>query len=111
MLSLSRLVPVFPECPRKMYFEVHPSFMILVRSVPFTAVNRVKTGAFYSVFGNGRNLNVCIGFLKDYGFLFVLNLLDKSFEFCVSANLDLYLLVNIIYVLDGESPVFAVKMS
>ena len=110
-LSLSRLVPVFPEFPLKMYFEVHPSFMRLVRSVPFTAVHRVKTDAFYQVFGNGHNLDVCIGVLKGYGFLSILNLLEKSFQLCVSANLALHSLVNIVYVLAGESPVFAVKVS
>ena len=111
MLSLSRLVPVFPECPRKMHFEVHPSFLRLVRSVPFTAVHFVKTSAPYQVFGDVHNLDVCVGVLKGHGFLSVLNLLDKSFEFCVSANLALHLLVNIVYVLAGESPVFAVKVS
>ena len=94
-----------------MYFEVHPSFLRLVRSVPFTEVHCVKTGAFYKVFGNGYNLDVCIGVLKGHGFLSVLNLLDKSFEFCVSTSLDLYSLVNIVYVLAGESPVFAVEVS
>ena len=94
-----------------MYFEVHPSFLRLVRSVPFTEVHRVKTGAFYLVFGDSHNLDYCIGGLKGYGFLSVLNLLDKSFEFCVSANLALHSLVNIVYVLAGESPVFAVEVS
>ena len=111
MLSLSRLVPVFPECPQKMYFEVHPSFLRLVRSVPFTAVHRVKTGALYQDFGDGHNLDVYIEVLKGYGFLSVLNLLEKSFKFCVSANLALHSLVNIVDVLAGESPVFAVKVS
>ena len=94
-----------------MHFEVHPSFLFLVRSVPFTAVYRVKTDAFYQVFGNGHNLDVCIGVLKGYGFLSVLNLLDKGFKLCVSANLALHSLVNIIYVLADESPIFAVKVS
>ena len=94
-----------------MYFEVHPSFLRLVRSVPFTAFHRVKTGVFYQVFGNGHNLDFCIGVLKGYGFLSVLNMLYKSFEFCVSANLALHSLVNIVYVLAGESPIFAVKVS
>ena len=56
-------------------------------------------------------MDVCIGVLKGYGFLSVLNLLDKSFELYVSAILDLHLLVNIVYVLAGESPIFAVKVS
>ena len=111
MLSLSRLVPVFPECPRKMYFEVHPSFLRLVRSVPFMSVHCVKTGAFYQVFGDGQNLDVCKGVLKGHGFLSLLIFLDKSFKFCVSANLALHSLVNLVYVLVGESPVFAVEVS
>ena len=93
-----------------MHFEVHPSFLRLVCSVPFTAVHRVKTGAFYQAFGDGHNLDVCIGVLKGYGFLSVLNLLEKSFELCVSTNLDLHSLVNIVHVLAVESPVFAVKV-
>ena len=75
------------------------------------SVHCVKTGAFYQVFGDDQNLDVCKGVLKGNGFLSVLNLLDKSFEFCVSANLDLHSLVNIVYVLAGESPVFAVEVS
>ena len=94
-----------------MYFEVHPSFLCLVRSVRFTAVHRVKTGAFYQVFGDGHNLDVCVGVLKGHSFLSVLNLLDKSFEFCVSDNLALYSIFNIVYVLASESPVFSVKVS
>ena len=94
-----------------MYFEVHPSFLRLVRSVPLTAVHCVKTGAFYQVFGDSHNLDVCIGVLKGYGFLSVLNLLYKTFELCVSANLALHLLVNIVYVLASESPVFSEKVS
>ena len=111
MLSLSGLVPVLSKRPRKVQFEVHPSFLRLVCSVPFTEFHHVKTGAFYQVFGNGHNLDVCIGVLKDYSFLSVLNLSDKSFELCVSANLDLHLLVNIVYVLAGESSIFTVKVS
>ena len=51
------------------------------------------------------------GVLKYHGFLSVLNLLDKSFEFCVSADLVLHSLVNFIYVLACESSVFAVEVS
>ena len=58
------------------------------------AVHRVKNGAFYQVFGDGHNLDVYVGVLKGHGFLSVLNLLDKSFELCVYANLDLHSLVN-----------------
>ena len=111
MLSLSRMVPVFPECLQKMYLEVHPSFLRLVCSFPLTSVHRVKTSAFYQVFGDGHNLVVCIGVLKGYGFLSVLNLLDKIFEFFVSTNLALCSLVNIVYILAGESSLFAVKVS
>ena len=82
-----------------------------MHSIPFTAVHRVKTGALYQVFGNGHNLDVCVGFLKGHGFLSVLNLLDKSFELCVSANLDLHSLVNIVCVLAGESLIFTVEVS
>ena len=62
-------------------------------------------------FCDGHNLDVCIGVLKGHGFLSVLNLLDKSFKLCVSDNLALYSLVNIVYVLADESPVFAVEAS
>ena len=54
---------------------------------------------------------ISVGVLKGYGFLSVLNMLEKSFEFCVSANLALHSLVNIVDVLAGEYPVFAVKVS
>ena len=80
-------------------------------SVPFTAVNRVKTSALYQVFGDGRHLDVCVGVLKGHSFLSVLNYLDKSFEFCVSTDLALHSLVDFIYVLACESPVFAVEVS
>ena len=93
-----------------MYFGVHPSFLRLVRSVPFTAVHRVKTSAFYQVFGYGHNLDVCVGVFKGHGFLSVLDLLHEGFEFCLSADLALHSLVDFIYVLDCESPVFAVKV-
>ena len=69
MLSLPRLVPVFSKRPQKMWFEVHPSFLRLVCSVPFTAVHRVETGAFYQVFGDGHNLDVYVGVLKGRVFL------------------------------------------
>ena len=111
MLSLPGLVSVFSKRPQKMYFEVHPSFLRLVRSVPFTAVHRVKTGALYQVFGDGHNLDVCVVVLKVHGFLSVLNLLDKSFEFCVSADLALHSLFDSVYVFACESPVFAVEVS
>ena len=111
MLCLPGLVPVFMERTRKMYFEVHPSFLLIVRSVPFTAVHRVKTGAFYQVFGNGYNLSVSVGVLKGHGFLSFLDLLHKGFEFCFSADLALHSLVNFINVLACESPVFAMEMS
>ena len=82
MFSLPEPVPVFSKRPRKMYFEVHPSFLRIIRSVPFTAVHRVKTGALYQVFGNGHNLGVSVGVLKGHGFLSVLDLLHEGFEFC-----------------------------
>ena len=85
--------------------------MRLVNSVPFTAVHRVKTGAFYQVFGNGHNLDVCVGVLKGHGFLSVLNLLDKSFKFCVSADLALHSLVDFVDFLACESPIFTVEVS
>ena len=62
-------------------------------------------------FGDGHNLDDFAGVLKGHGFPSVLNLLDKSFEFCVSADLALHLLVNFIYVLACESPVFAAEVS
>ena len=80
MLCLPGLVPVFSKRPQKMYFEVHPSFLRIIRSVPFTAVHHVKTGAFYQVFGNGHNLGVSVGVLKGYGFLSVLYLLHEGFK-------------------------------
>ena len=58
-----------------------------------------------------HNLDVCVGVLKGHGFLSVFKLLDKSFELCVSADLDLHSLVNFVYVLACESPVFAVEVS
>ena len=85
--------------------------MRLVRSVTFTSVHCVKTCDFYQVFGDGHNLDVCVGVLKGHGFLSVLNLLDKIFEFCVSADLALHSLVNFIHVLACESPFFAVEVS
>ena len=47
-----------------MYFEVHQSFLCIIRSVPFTAVHRLKTGGFYQVFGNGYNLGVSVGIFE-----------------------------------------------
>ena len=75
------------------------------------AVHRVNTGALYQVFGESHNLDVSLGVLKGHGFLSVLYLLDKSFEFCVSTNLVLHSLVNIVYVLACEAPIFAVEVS
>ena len=69
-----------------MYFEVHLSFLRIIRSVPFMAVHRVKTGAFHQVFGDGYNLGVSVGVLKGHGFLSVLDLLHEGFEFCFSAD-------------------------
>ena len=37
--------------------------------------------------------------------------LDKIFELCVSANLALHLLINLVYVLAGESPLFTAEVS
>ena len=111
MLSLPGLVPFFSKRPRKMYFEVHPNFLRLICSVTFTAGHRVKASALYQVFGNGHNLDVCVRVLKGHGFLSVLNLLYKSFELCVSADLALHSLVNFVYILACESPLFAVEVS
>ena len=94
-----------------MYFELHPSFLRIICSVPFTAVHRVKTSALYQVFGDGHNLDVSVGVLKGHGFLSVLNLLHDGFEFFVSSDWAFHSLVNFIYVLAGESPVFAVEVS
>ena len=69
-----------------MYFELYPSFLRIICSVPFTAVHYIKTGAFYQVFGDGYNLGVIVGVLKGHGFLSVLGLLHKGFEFCFSAD-------------------------
>ena len=111
MLCLPGLVPVLSKRSQKMWFEVHPSFLRLVCSVPFTAVHHVKTSAFYQVFGDGHNLDVCIGVLKGHGFLSVLNLLHESFKLYVSADLALHSLVDFVYVLACEAPVFAVEVS
>ena len=111
MLCLPELVPVFSKRPQKMYFEVHPSFLRIICSVPFTVVYCVKTSALYQVFGDGHNLYVSVGVLKGHGFLSILDLLHKGFKFCLSADLALHLLVDFIYVLDCESPVFAVEAS
>ena len=94
-----------------MCFEVHPSFLRIIRSVPFTAVHCVKTGAFYQVFGDGHNLGVSVEFLKGHGFLFVLDFLHEGFEFCFSADWDFHSIVDFIYVLACESPIFAVEVS
>ena len=94
-----------------MYFEVHPSFLRIIRSVPFMEVHRVKTGAFYQVFGDGYNLGVSVGVLKGYGFLSVLDLLHGGFKFCFSADWALHSLVGFINVLACASPVFAMEVS
>ena len=111
MLFLPGLVPVFLKRPRKMYFEVNPSFLRHIRSVPFIAVHCVKTSAFYQVFGDGHNLDVSVGVFKGHDFLSVLDLLNEGFELFVSADWDFHSLVNFIYVLTGEFPVFAVEVS
>ena len=108
MLCLPGMVPVFSKCPQKMLFEVHPSFLRLFRSVPFSAVHRVKTSAFYQVFGDDHNLDVYVWVLKGHGFLSVLDLLHEIFELCFSADLALHSLVDFIYVLACESHLFAV---
>ena len=111
MLCLPGLVPVFTERPRKIYFEVHPSFLRIICSVPFTAVHCVKTGALYQDFCDGHNLGVSVGVLKRHGFLSILDLLHEGFEFCFSADWSLHLLVNFINVLACESSVLGVEMS
>ena len=58
-----------------------------------------------------HNLDVSVGVLKGHGFLSVLYLLHEGFKLCFSADLALHLLVNFIYVLACESPVFDVEVS
>ena len=111
MLCLPGMVPVFTKRTRKMYFEVHPSFLRIIRSVPFVAVHRVKTGAFYQVFGDSHNLGVSVWVLKRHGFLSVLDLLHEGFKLCFSADWALHPLVDVINVLACESSVFTLEVS
>ena len=74
-------------------------------------VHRVKTGAFYQVFGNGHNVGVSVGVLKGHDFLYVLDLLQEGFELFFSADWALHSLVDFINVLACESPVFAMEVS
>ena len=111
MLCLPGLVLVFTKRLGKIYFEVHPSFLRIIRSVPFTAFHRVKISAFYQVFGDGKNLGVSVWVLKGHGFLSVLDLLHEGFEFCFYADWALHSLVDVINVLACESPVFAMEAS
>ena len=111
MLYLPGLVPVFTKRTRKMYFEVHPSFLGMIHSVPFAAVHRVKTGAFYQVFGDGHNLGVSVWVLKLHGFLYVTDLLHEGFELCFSSDWALHPLVDVINVLACESSVFTMEVS
>ena len=94
-----------------MYFEVYPSFLRIIFSVPFTAVHRVKTGAFYQVLGDGYNLGVSVGVLKGHGFLSVLDFFHEGFGLCFSADWAIHSLVDLINVLACESPVFTVELS
>ena len=98
MLCLPVLVPVFTKRLRKMYFEVHLSFLRIICSVPFMAVHRVKTGAFYQVFCDGHNLGVSVWVLKRHDFLSILDLLHEGFELCFFADWALYSLVDFINI-------------
>ena len=111
MLCLPGLVPVFTKSTWKMYFEVHPRFLRIIRSVPFTTVHCVKTGAFYQVFCDVHNLAVSVWVLKRHGFLSILDLLHKGFKFCFSTDWALHPLVNFINVLACESSVIGMEMS
>ena len=111
MLCLPGLVPVFTKRTQKKYFEVHPSLLHIIRSVPFAAVHRVKTGALYQVFGDGHNLGVSVWVLKRHSFLSVLDLLHEVFELCFSADWSLRPLVDVINILACESSVFAMEVS
>ena len=103
--------PGFHEKHAKMYFEVHPSFLRIIRSIPFTTVHCVKTSALYQVFCDGHNLGVSVWVLKRHGFFSVLYLLHEGFEFCFSADWDLHPLVNFINVLSCASSVLGMYMS
>ena len=74
-------------------------------------VNVVKTSDLFQVFGDGHNLDVCVGVLKGHGFLSVLDLLHEGLELCFSADLALHSLVDFIYVLACESLVLTVEVS
>ena len=56
-------------------------------------------------------MDVSVGVLKGHGFLSVLDFLHEGFELCVSADWVLHSLVDFIYVLACESPVFSVEVS
>ena len=103
--------PGFHEKNAKMYFEVHPSFLCIIRSVPFTTVHCVKTGALYQVLCTGHNLGVSVWVLKRHGFLFILDLLHEGFKLCFSADWALHPLVDLINVLACESSVLGMEMS
>ena len=110
MLCLPGLVPVFTKSTRKMNFEVHPSFLRIIRSVPFMTVHCVKTGSLYQVFCNGQNLGVSVWVLKRHGFLSILDLLHEGFKFCFSSDWALHPLVNFINVLACESSVLGMEI-
>ena len=94
-----------------MYFEVHPSFLRIIRSVPFRTFHCVKTGALYQVFGDGHNLGVSVWVLKRHGFLSILDLLHECFELCFSADWALHSLANFIKVLACDYSVLGMEMS
>ena len=111
MLCLPGLVPVFTKSTQKMYFEVHPSFLCIICSVPFVVVHRFKTSSLYQVFCDGHNLGISVWVLKRHGLLSVLDLLHEGLEFCFSDDWALHPLVDFINVLACESSVFAVEVS
>ena len=81
---------------------------------PFCSIHGIpsfKNQCFISGFWRWSQFGCLCRGLKGHGFMSVLNLLDKSFEFCVSADFSLHSLVDFIYVLAWESPVFAVEES
>ena len=111
MLCLPGLVPVFTKSKQKMYFEVQPSFLRTIRSVPFTIVHCVKTGAIYQFFCDGHNLSVSVWVLNHHGFLSILDLLHEGYKLCFSADWALHPLVDFINVLACESSVLGMEMS
>ena len=111
MLCLPGLVLFFTKSTQKMYFEVHPSFLHIIRSDPFATVHCVKTGAFYQVFCDGHNMGVSVWVLKRDGFLSILDLLHKGFELCFSADWYLHSLVDVINVLACEYSILGIEMS